>query len=93
MLILDRAVVNEIARDGTRGHDGDLTIEVHHGFKNGFTAADGLPRGIENSSALRRSILALAVISEIGGLENRGEADLGLQRQRNSAGSPRARKA
>src|ERR1700757_3832945 len=75
MLVLNRAVVLELAVNRTGRDDRSFTFEVDECFENGFTLANGAP-GIFEIGGVTDTELSLAVVSEIGRLENGWQPEL-----------------
>ena len=91
VLILDRAVVHELAVCAARRHHRNLAIEIDEGFEHGLLLADRVP-GFGRAVGRVDPELTLAVVAEGGGLEHRRAAEVGQRAiQAHRANAPRDR--
>ena len=74
MDVLDRAVVRELAVEPARRDDRDLVREVDDALDDRFLVADQAPDALAVFDAID-AVLALAVVAERRGLDDRRQAD------------------
>src|SRR5579884_612361 len=75
MLVLRRAVMNELAGRTPRAHHRDLAIEIDERFQHGFLLSNRRPR-LRKFRSILDSKLALAVVPVPGSLQNGRQSQL-----------------